>query len=232
MSEERRYSDEEVLRIFDEAARVRDEGLDIARGRPSGMTLAELKRIGGEVGIDSARIEGAARALDVRHDPGRRRLLGLPIGVGRTVSLPRRLTEQEWERLVVDLRGTFEARGAIDGSGSFRQWTNGNLQVLLEPDGDTHRLRLRTTRGLSRAFLVGGGTMTAVALLITLVAFVTGSGDLGAATQLAAIGLGLAALGAVPLPRWAAERERQMEDVAARAMLMASEEPEGDPGPD
>lgn len=228
MTEDRRYTEDEVRRIFDEASRARDEKGEGVPSRAEGMTLAELKRIGEEVGIAPGRVERAARSLDVRRSAGRRRMLGLPIGVGRDVELGRRLTDEEWEALVVELRHTFDARGKMGGSGSFKQWTNGNLQALLEPVGDTHRLRLRTTKGSSQALLTAGGVVTAIAAVIGLVALVAGAGDPGAVLQLGAIGAGLLAMGAVQLPGWAAERERQMEEVASRAVLMASREP-GDP---
>ena len=57
----------------------------------------------------------------------------MPVGVSRTVTSAGNFTEREWERLVVDLRETFDAKGAVKREGSFRQWTNGNLQALVEP---------------------------------------------------------------------------------------------------
>jgi hypothetical protein len=51
-----------------------------------------------------------------------RTILGLPIGVARTVNLNRRLTDQEWEHLVVQLREVFNAAGITRSDGSFRQW--------------------------------------------------------------------------------------------------------------
>lgn len=227
MIDDRRYSEEEVRRIFDEASMAQEE----ERGRlpaEGGMTLDELRRIGSEVGIRPEHVERAAHSLVTDPASGRRRVLGLPIGVGRTVELDRRLTDREWEALVVDLRETFDARGSVSGSGSFRQWTNGNLQALLEPVGDTQRLRLRTTKGSARALMTAGGVMAAVATISALVAVVFGAGDPASAMELGLIGAGLFGFGAVQLPVWASTRERQMEAVATRAALMTSEEPGGE----
>lgn len=226
MTDDRRYTEDEVRRIFDEASSAEDDAGETVPARQGGMTLADLKRIGEDVGIAPRHVERAARSLEVRRRSGRRRMLGLPIGVGRTVELDRRLTDREWEALVVDLRETFDARGRLGGSGSFRQWTNGNLQALLEPVGDTDRLRLRTTKGSSRALLATGGIMTAAAVMIVLVTLIGGAGDTTAALELGVIGAGLFGIGAIQLPRWAAERERQMEEVATRALLMVSRDPE------
>lgn len=227
MTDDRRYSEDEIRRIFDEASRVQEE----ERGRlpaEGGMTLEELRRIGAEVGIRPDNVERAARSLDTARNSARKRVLGLPIGVGRAVELDRRLTDAEWESLVVDLRDTFDARGSVGGSGSFRQWTNGNLQALLEPVGDTHRLRLRTTKGSARALMTAGSIMAAIAVTTAVVALVFGSGGAASSLELGLIGAGLFGFGAIQLPTWAAQRERQMEAVARRAVLMASEDLEED----
>ncbi len=90
------------------------------------------------------------KGLDRAGSPTGRRVLGLPLGVGRTVELGRKLTDEEWDHLVVDLRETFDARGQVRQDGSLRQWTNGNLQALLEPTPTGDRLRLRTMNGNAR----------------------------------------------------------------------------------
>ena len=111
------------------------------------MTLAQLQEIGREVGIAPVMVAEAAKAIDLLGRPMSRYFLGLPIGVGRTVNLDRKLSDEEWERFVVDLRETFDARGRLKSEGSFRQWTNGNLQALLEPTPTGQQVRLRTLKG-------------------------------------------------------------------------------------
>ncbi len=119
---------------------------------------------------------------------------------------------------MVDLRETFNARGKLRQEGSFRQWTNGNLQVLLEPTDSGERLRLKTVKSGARASILMGGTaltLGAVALAQTL----AGAGGL---TFFGASGLPALLVGAFfasrwfRLPRWAATRERQMEEVSGR----------------
>ncbi|MGH7710825.1 MAG: hypothetical protein ACREOG_06050, partial [Gemmatimonadaceae bacterium] len=131
---ERRFSDMEVAAIFERATEAREERQrELPASSGEGLTLAELQEIGRDVGISSDLIAHAAQMLDKGGQPTSRTFLGLPIGVGRTVDLDRRLSEDEWERLVVDLRETFDARGTVRREGSLRQWTNGNLQAVLEP---------------------------------------------------------------------------------------------------
>lgn len=218
---ERRYSETEIAAIF----RAATEG-PVATPAPGashdeGLTLSELQAIGGEVGIAPEAIAGAARALDVRPgaDEARpRRFLGLPIGVARTVNLNRRLTDDEWERLVVRLREVFDARGTTRAEGSLRQWTNGNLQVLLEPTESGHRLRFRTVNGSAQTafgigfITLGAGVVTAVVTALT--------GSLGQAMGgigfLLAAGALFIATGALRLPSWARLRGKQMDALAAQ----------------
>ena len=74
MSDERRYTDDEVAEIFEAASRPvapRDEPADSAS--PTGLTLARLQEIGREVGIAPEQIAEAAAALDRRRAPIARR---------------------------------------------------------------------------------------------------------------------------------------------------------------
>ncbi len=218
---ERRYNDKEIAAIFRAAAEEGPRSPQREVARDEGLTLAELQAIGSEVGIPSDAVAQAARAVDVRLGAASRTFLGLPIGVARTVNLNRRLTDEEWERLVVQLREVFNARGRTRSDGSLRQWTNGNLQVLLEPTETGHRLRFGTLHGGARAS-IGAGIAT---LGITAVVVISGAvwGTLGEALPgialMAAAGAGMIASGALRLPRWARLRERQMEALATRIAL-------------
>src|SRR5689334_8983938 len=140
---DRRYNDKEIAAIFRAATERREiPGREVAR--EEGLTLADLQAIGSEVGISADAVAQAAQALDERAVAVPRTFLGLPLGVARTVNLNRQLTDQEWDRLVVQLREVFDARGSIRSEGSLRQWTNGNLHVLVEPTATGHRIRFRT----------------------------------------------------------------------------------------
>ena len=223
---ERRYSEEEAAGIFEQAAKAQ-QGARRSLAPGDGMTLADLKDIGHQVGIPGDLVAQAAKSLDEGGKPASRSLLGFPLGVGRTVEFDRLLTEDEWERLVVDLRETFDARGRLGSEGSFRQWTNGNLQALLEPTATGHRLRLRTVNGNARAFMTIGLAVTAVSTV--MLATATMASQFGQALvgtgPILLVGLGMFGLGALRLPGWARRRQRQMEAVAARLTLAARTEP-------
>ena len=215
---ERRFNEAEVAAILEKAAEAQHTG---ARQLPSGegMTLAELQAIGSEVGIDPQLVARAAYALDKGGRSTSRRFLGLPIGVGRTVDLGRKLSDDEWERLVVDLRETFDARGNIRQEGSFRQWTNGNLQALLEPTPTGHRLRLRTVKGDAVTWITGGLFSVGVSAAAYVAMALRGVGDAGNMTGLAFLslmGVMMFGAGALRLPGWARLRRKQMEEIAER----------------
>lgn len=214
---DRRYNEQEVTEIFSRAAEAQG---DATRALPSGegMTLAELQDIGQQVGMTAEAVADAARSLD-RHEPQfRRQLLGLTLGVGRSVALERRLTTDEWERLVVMVRETFDARGNVKSEGGLRQWTNGNLQVLVEPTELGDRLRMRTVNANAQLAIVVGVGMMVVPALVAVVAMVAGLPDIGDRLRdLVPLGLmGAASLG-VGLARlrgWARTRMQQMDAIA------------------
>jgi len=214
---DRRYNDKEMAAIF----RAATEGsLRPQRDVPSeeGLTLTELQAIGREAGISPVAVAQAAQALDVRQGAAAQTIFGLPIGVARTVNLNRRLTDHEWEQLVVQLREVFNARGTTRSDGSFRQWTNGNLQVLLEPIDTGHRLRFRTVHGAARASI--GAGLAALGVTATVAIATAVSGHVGDAMSgivfLLAVGVGMILNGALRLPGWARLRGRQMDALAAQ----------------
>jgi hypothetical protein len=121
---------------------------------------------------------------------------------------------------VVQLRETFEARGIMRSEGSLRQWTNGNLQALLEPTATGQRIRLRTIKGEAKGGLAGGLIMSATSgTLLTAMLSLQGAADVGAILALSLAGLtGVAVFAgqALRLPRRARTRARQMEELARR----------------
>ncbi len=227
MTHDRRYSEDEVAQILEAATDPQAAGdRSLPPGPPGdGITLAELQDIGREVGIPEESIELAASRLDspaVTGSPAVK-FLGRPIGVGRTVYLDRSLSDREWDRVVVDLRETFNARGTLRQEGSLRQWTNGNLQALLEPTDSGERLRLKTVKSSARTSILMGGTMLTLFALYAAGILVGGEAA-GFVTLGLAWLVGASFLGRYwfRLPRWAATRERQMEEVSGRLVAALS----------
>lgn len=226
MSEVRRYTNDEVAGIFEAAATDSPARL----GGPSaaeGLTLAELQSIGREVGLPPERVAEAAAMLDVRRAgvPARTHL-GMPTSAGRSVELPRALTDREWEILLSEIRETFGARGRDASAGGIRQWTNGNLQAYVEPTDAGYRLRLGSVKGDAAPTnrLGIGGVLTGLGLAV-IGALSGEAGALAAPAVVTALGAGTLFYNTRRLPRWMMERERQMERIALRARALAGAGP-------
>lgn len=215
---ERRFSEEEVAAILKYATEA-EQRQEAALPSGSGLTLAELSAIGKEVGISPEAMQLAVRKLDSPTGETRT-FLGIPLGVGRTIELDRKLTDEEWDRLVVDLRETFDARGVVRQEGSLRSWSNGNLQALLEPTATGQRLRLRTMKGTARRLI----TASLALFGITAVTAVSGAMNgrlvepafLSSLLTTGIIGAAMLGVGTLGLPSWARLRRKQMDAIADR----------------
>lgn len=226
MNSERRYDRDEIERIFERAMQPDD---DAAHPDASGLTLSELKEIAREVGVPAERVE--AVALEVARerggaDPAPTRAGGDPIG-GRPSRLDRLLTrgplpirvehdaplartptDAEWEDMVDELRDAFRARGSVRAYGNVREWSNGNLQVVLESGRESGHVRMSTVKGSARTL---GGVGLAMLGLGGLIALAEPGGG---ATGLLFGGAATLVAGSWELPGWARRRHRQMRAIA------------------
>ena len=223
---ERRFSDAEIAQIFERA--TSGHALQSTRAA-EGMTLAELQSIGEEAGIPADQIARAALSLSRSEAKPTQHFLGMTTGVGHTVHLARKLTDEEWERFIAEVRETFGAQGKLTSEGSLKQWSNGNLRVLLEPTDAGHRVRFLTVKGNAPWTLSGGLALTAAGVIGETTAVLTGvAHDVGLVAffgVLGAIGIGAVATTVLRLPRWARTRQAQMEELGARVTAMALKPP-------
>jgi hypothetical protein len=211
---ERRYDDAEVRGILELATR---QALARRGARPAdGLTLSDLQSIASEAGVDPVAIARAAATLDAGLTRPPLRSLGMPIEVARVVPLPRAPTDEEWDRLVAELRTTFGALGKVTVQGGLRVWRNGNLHAAVEPGPTGYRFRLRTVKGDARSLNALGatGVLAGAAVFASMLA----AGEVAGAMVVPAI-FGTAGLSAfvanmLRLPRWADRRAVQMEHVA------------------
>ncbi len=218
---ERRFTETEVAEIFERATQAPEPEAPERASLPAAgaLTLAQVQAIGREVGIAPERISAAAARLGDRAPTISRGVLGLPLRVERTIALDRRLSDEEWERVVTDLREVFDARGRLASDGSLRQWTNGNLQALLEPTATGQRIRLRTFKGNALGSLAFGLGLLTTAGVGLIGAASLATADVALLATLSTVGAGglWMSLGTVlRLPRWAHRRREQMNEVAAR----------------
>jgi hypothetical protein len=221
LTDERRYSDEEVEEIFRSAASdpVGRHGLPAREG----LTIADLQAIGREVGMSPEQIAAAAARLDRRSVPApRSTVLGMPIGVGRTVDLPRAPTDREWSILVTELREIFAAHGREGSAAGIRSWNNGQLRVVIEPTESGYRLRMRTRKTDAMPMMAVGLLFVLLAILSLLGAEGAGIGE---SIFMALAGMGALSFNAVRLSSWASVRSEQMERIAARTVDLLSRAP-------
>ncbi|MFV1988348.1 MAG: hypothetical protein ACC682_13790 [Gemmatimonadota bacterium] len=222
MADERTYGEDEVSEIFALATKVGGASLPALTER-EGLTLGELQEVGREVGLAPERVAEAAATLDDRPQTlPRQTLLGAPVSVGRVVELPRAATDREWQFLVAELRETFGAKGKVTSHGDTREWTNGNLHAFLEETESGHRLRLGTRKGNAMEVVAIGAVGLFMALIMA-VAMIS-KGKIGLELMVpglfALAGGGALASNFLRLPRWADERERQMDHIAGRARAL------------
>lgn len=222
MSIDRRYSEKEIASIFEHAASAQRAASDHPSAR-EGLTLDELQMIGAEVGISPEFVTRAAAGLD-DHIPAvaPETFLGLPVSASHTVDIPGRFTEDDWDRLVVDLRHTFQARGEITLDGALREWRNGNLFAMVEPTKSGARLRFGTRKVETRYAIIAGFGWFLFILMVALMKMAQNDFALDPKVlftiMMALIGLGVAGYSASTLPSWAQTRKKQMEAIAARVL--------------
>ncbi len=213
---DRRFSDDEMQHIFAKAAELSTRALP-ERTPDEGYTLDALVEIGRQVGLDASVITTAARSLDVISAPPPR-MLGVPVGVGRAVQLDRTLSAEEWQRLVVQLRERFGAIGVVSERAGLRQWSNGNLRVLVEPTERGDRIRMQTRNAAAQSYLALGTGLAVTAATGALIGAVTGSiaepGVLGPFVGLGVMAVASLGAAALRLRGWAGQRARQMQAIA------------------
>ncbi len=218
----RRYGDDEVREIF--ALATTGEGSDrVLPAESGGMTLDEITDIGREAGIEPARVAQAAASLEARgRVPEVRRSFGMPVGVARVVDLPRAPTDREWEQMIAGFRSAFGAQGKVTTVGGLRDWSNGNLHIGVEPTEHGYQLRMSTLKDDAMALNALGIVMGGMSVLMGAVAAAAGKPEKVLALVGMFGGLSLAAFAAnvIRLPRWAREREQQMESIAERAVQL------------
>ncbi len=213
---DRRYTDAEVAEIF---RRATEEPMRLPSGS-DGLSLTELKGIGREVGIPEEQVVAAARSLDAVPQRATTTLFGLPVGVAETVVLDRPVSDAEWNELVTLARQDFRATGRLRQDGAFRQWSNGNLQLLLEPNGDGHQLRMRTDNGYARRMMLLGTAGLALSAVLFGVPLLTGvpvgADQLQPAAILGLAGTAMLGRGLWGLRAWAERRRQQFRELGQR----------------
>jgi hypothetical protein len=234
------FSDEQAREIFAAAAERESQADETLPARRGDLSLDDLKRIGGEAGIDPIHVEAAARALV-------RRSADLPdatSGSGRLVEVTRSLPvgpdDRMWERMVTTLRQEFRCTGVATRFGDTREWISSAegagvaaIEVRLEAEGDGGRLIVRQDRAVYRQIGTVFGLAFAGVGVVLAVLMMVGSFEASLmALPLSFLGAGLASwLGTRALLPWFEERQRARFDRSAdRLELIARDAASGESG--
>lgn len=211
-----RFNEDEAAEIFARAAEVETSGKQPVSGS-GGMTLAELQEIGREAGLSPEAVAQAAASMRSAGTPvPARTFLRIPIGVARTVTLERPLTEEEWIMLVAELRTTFNASGRVHSDGTFREWRNSNLRIQAGPAPGGYQVVMRTYRGSARSLMTAGSVMAGIGAVGLVAGTLTPGAAVGEVVSLAFIGAGLFSAGMLQIPAWARRRREQFARLAER----------------
>ena len=224
---ERRYDEEEVAIILQRAAESRV-------GSAEGLTLAQLKEIAADVGIDPAAVEAAAGSLDRRVAAPPSPLLGTPSAPQYEQTVPVPFDRVDQSELVLAIRRTMERHGVLDAGPNGLEWrardaTGGRYVTVLARGQETLVRVLGNFRDGAGVWLMAGGMMIGMVALVLLK-------SLGLLVPGPAKGLGLLLsavtgfLGGRQLWRWRYRREQQrLSDTveAVAAVLRSSGAPDG-----
>lgn len=182
-SPDRRYSRDELRAIFQRAAARQEAVQAIGRTEQDGLTLAELKQIGAESGIDPAHV--AAAAMELERPPGDdsySRLAGGPTQLRVERVVPGPASDVVWTTMIDELRRTYHNRpGTVKQVGTAWEWTLGwegaDVRAALRSEGEMAQIvlsqSLKATAAIGPSLAMGFGLS---ALLFAGISALEGSG--------------------------------------------------------
>lgn len=165
--DERRFTDQEVHEILKKAV---EKAPSRALVKSEGLSLAELKAIGGEVGIDPARLEDAARSIALGGGNRPDRLLGGPTVLHFERKVEGELDPKDTTEILSRIRRTMGRQGEVNEIHGALEWSDkgesGERYVTLSSrDGTT---TIRASANLTQAAVVTylpGGILGFIATL-------------------------------------------------------------------
>jgi hypothetical protein len=171
--EDRRFSDGEVREILKKAVQKPPSR---SLSRREGLSLAELKSIGEEVGIDPARLEDAARSVAERKTSAPSRLLGGPTVLDFERKVQGVFQPDDTPEILSLVRRIMGHQGEVDEIHGSLEWQvkgeTGNRYVTLTPrDGTTTIRSSANLSNLAVLTFLPAGVMGAMAPIIGLIKF-------------------------------------------------------------
>ena len=117
--DDRRFTDREVREILKRAV---EKSPSRALAKGDGVSLAELKAIGAEVGIDAGRLEEAARSVALDHGNRTNAFLGGPSSISFERTVPGELTPEDTPEVLATIRRTMRQQGEAEVIHGSLEW--------------------------------------------------------------------------------------------------------------
>jgi len=117
--DEKRFTDREIHEILKKAV---EKAPSRALVKSDGLSLAELKAIGEEVGIDPARLEDAARALTLRSGNRPNPVLGAPTVLNFERKVEGEFNPEDTPEILSLIRRTMGQQGEVDEIHGSLEW--------------------------------------------------------------------------------------------------------------
>jgi hypothetical protein len=237
----RLYSDREISELIRRATELQDDEKALPE---RGVSLQEIERIAAEIGINPEHLRAAALELESGlHERDGLSVWGGPFLLGQKRVVEGSVTDEEWARIVLELRRMLGSRGNVEQIGQMREWSREvkdmdfryeQTQVSISPGEDQTTIEIRSQfrGGAYVAYLAGivvSGTVAG--------AFLDGAGlsDLMNTIILGSSGVGGLAVARASIGAWASRRRRQLKQVMdwlessiAQPAALAAGEPQYD----
>lgn len=171
--DDRRFTDREVQEILKRAVEQSPSSGAIARRE--GLSLAELKTIGLEVGIDPERLESAARAVVLDQGSRPNRFLGAATVLNFERTVDGTLSPDETSEVLSRIRRVMGRQGEAQEIGGALEWSakgeSGERHVSVATrDGKT---TIRTAANLGNAAVLTYLPMGVLGSLLTVIGLIT-----------------------------------------------------------
>lgn len=237
------YDEDEIRALMERAAQLQAQ----SEGRPApGLTMAELRQVAADAGIDPAHLATAAAELAHRREAVSERestFMGAPVVVERTRLAPGSVSDETWLAMVRELRRRFHDDGVAGEIGGVREWTfvgrglrrDIATRFTLEPDGagNTRLVLRQSVRELAKGLTIAGSIQAFMAVLFTTLALVGVDPEMWAAAAITAT-LALAFGGGVQIGMrlWESAQQDRLDraldrlDVLVRDATTAESSPE------
>jgi len=216
----RLYNETETGALIQLATEIQHDTTDSPE---RGLSLREIEQIAVDLGIAPEHLRAAAIQLENRSSSGmRRRLWGGPFVIDQRRHAESRLTEEQWEQIVLELRRRTGSTGRVDAFGQILEWTRTveDMGYLIEQTQVTISPRdNRTTIDVRKQFR-GGARMAYVlsAIFGVTVAgiFLDGGGlsDLMNAVIAGGGGVGGLAVARLSLGYWTIRQRERLKELA------------------